>query len=241
MSSIILTHNSSYMIMGQGAQYLTIEVILDINYTIKFTYKNMLGCHPPYFTRETYIRDIQYIPNVMLEAIKLMHIHENDETGEKIYNTLSQIFIPTLQQELIADINAQDVAKTKKVYENDINIMEKMLEDKSQEIDRLKSNLRNAQNENIILQKTIKEKIIIIKDKIIIIKEKDSALEEYEKDVEEYENDEAKYKKEIEEYKENKKRLLKRTNDEKLKNIVLTDTLNDTIDLYESLLNSQIV
>ena len=241
MSSIILTHNSSYMIMGQGAQYLTIEVILDINYTIKFTYKNMIGCYPPYFTRETYIRDIQYIPNVMLEAIKLMHIHENDETGEKIYNTLSQIFIPTLQQELIADINAQDVAKTKKVYENDINIMEKMLEDKSQEIDRLKSNLRNAQNENIILQKTIKEKIIIIKDKIIIIKEKDSALEEYEKDVEEYENDEAKYKKEIEEYKENKKRLLKRTNDEKLKNIALTDTLNDTIDLYESLLNSQIV
>lgn len=234
MSSIILTHNSSYMIMGQGAQYLTIEVILDINYTIKFTYKNMIGCYPPYFTRETYIRDIQYIPNVMLEAIKLMHIHENDETGEKIYNTLSQIFIPTLQQELIADINAQEVAKTKKVYENDINIMEKMLEDKSQEIDRLKSNLRNAQNENIILQKTIK-------DKIIIIKEKDSALEEYEKDVEEYENDEAKYKKEIEEYKENKKRLLKRTNDEKLKNIALTDTLNDTIDLYESLLNSQIV
>ena len=241
MSSIILTHNSSYMIMGEGAHYLTIEVILDINYTIKFTYKNMIGCYPPYFTRETYIRDIQYIPNVMLEAIKLMHIHENDETGEKIYNTLSQIFIPTLQQELIADINAQDVAKTKKVYENDINIMEKMLEDKSQEIDRLKSNLRNAQNENIILQKTIKEKIIIIKDKIIIIKEKDSALEEYEKDVEEYENDEAKYKKEIEEYKENKKRLLKRTNDEKLKNIALTDTLNDTIDLYESLLNSQIV
>ena len=234
MSSIILTHNSSYMIMGQGAQYLTIEVILDINYTIKFTYKNMIGCYPPYFTRETYIRDIQYIPNVMLEAIKLMHIHENDETGEKIYNTLSQIFIPTLQQELIADINAQDVAKTKKVYENDINIMEKMLEDKSQEIDRLKSNLRNAQNENIILQKTIKEKIIIIK-------EKDSALEEYENDVEEYEKDEAKYKKEIEEYKENKKRLLKITNDEKLKNIALTDTLNDTIDLYESLLNSQIV
>ena len=230
MSSIILTHNSSYMIMGQGAQYLTIEVILDINYTIKFTYKNMIGCYPPYFTRETYIRDIQYIPNVMLEAIKLMHIHENDQTGEKIYNTLSQIFIPTLQQELIADINAQEVAKTKK-----------MLEDKSLEIDRLKSNLRNAQNENIILQKTIK-------DKIIIIKEKDSALEEYEKDVEEYENDEAKYKKEIEKYKkeieaykENKKRLLKRTNDEKLKNIALTDTLNDTIDLYESLLNSQIV
>ena len=230
MSSIILTHNSSYMIMGQGAQYLTIEVILDINYTIKFTYKNMIGCYPPYFTRETYIRDIQYIPNVMLEAIKLMHIHENDETGEKIYNTLSKIFIPTLQQELIADINAQEVAKTKK-----------MLEDKSLEIDRLKSNLRNAQNENIILQKTIK-------DKIIIIKEKDSALEEYEKDVEEYENDEAKYKKEIEKYKkeieaykENKKRLLKRTNDEKLKNIALTDTLNDTIDLYESLLNSQIV
>ena len=237
MSSIILTHNSSYMIMGQGAHYLTIEVILDINYTIKFTYKNMIGCYPPYFTRETYIRDIQYIPNVMLEAIKLMHIHENDQTGEKIYNTLSQIFIPTLQQELIADINAQEVAKTKKI-----------LEDKSQEIDRLKSNLRNAQNENIILQKTIK-------DKIIIIKEKDSALEEYEKDVEEYENDEAKYKKEIEKYKkeiekykkeieefkENKKRLLKRTNDEKLKNIALTDTLNDTIDLYESLLNSQIV
>ena len=237
MSSIILTHNSSYMIFGRGAQYLTIEVILDINYTIKFTYKNMMGCYPPYFTRETYIRDIQYIPNVMLEAIKLMHIHENDQTGEKIYNTLSQIFIPTLQQELIADINAQEVAKTKKI-----------LEDKSQEIDRLKSNLRNAQNENIILQKTIK-------DKIIIIKEKDSALEEYEKDVEEYENDEAKYKKEIEKYKkeiekykkeieefkENKKRLLKRTNDEKLKNIALTDTLNDTIDLYESLLNSQIV
>ena len=230
MSSIILTHNSSYMIMGEGAHYLTIEVILDINYTIKFTYKNMIGCYPPYFTRETYIRDIQYIPNVMLEAIKLMHIHENDETGEKIYNTLSKIFIPTLQQELIADINAQEVAKTKK-----------MLEDKSLEIDRLKSNLRNAQNENIILQKTIK-------DKIIIIKEKDSALEEYEKDVEEYENDEAKYKKEIEKYKkeieaykENKKRLLKRTNDEKLKNIALTDTLNDTIDLYESLLNSQIV
>ena len=237
MSSIILTHNSSYMIMGEGAHYLIIEVILDINYTIKFTYKNMIGCYPPYFTRETYIRDIQYIPNVMLEAIKLMHIHENDQTGEKIYNTLSQIFIPTLQQELIADINAQEVAKTKKI-----------LEDKSQEIDRLKSNLRNAQNENIILQKTIK-------DKIIIIKEKDSALEEYEKDVEEYENDEAKYKKEIEKYKkeiekykkeieefkENKKRLLKRTNDEKLKNIALTDTLNDTIDLYESLLNSQIV
>ena len=237
MSSIILTHNSSYMIMGEGAHYLTIEVILDINYTIKFTYKNMIGCYPPYFTREIYIRDIQYIPNVMLEAIKLMHIHENDQTGEKIYNTLSQIFIPTLQQELIADINAQEVAKTKKI-----------LEDKSQEIDRLKSNLRNAQNENIILQKTIK-------DKIIIIKEKDSALEEYEKDVEEYENDEAKYKKEIEKYKkeiekykkeieefkENKKRLLKRTNDEKLKNIALTDTLNDTIDLYESLLNSQIV
>ena len=230
MSSIILTHNSSYMISGRGAQYLTIEVILDINYTIKFTYKNMMGCYPPYFTSETYIRDIQYIPNVMLEAIKLMHIHENDQTGDKIYNTLSQIFIPTLQQELIADINAQEVAKTKK-----------MLEDKSLEIDRLKSNLRNAQNENIILQKTIK-------DKIIIIKEKDSALEEYEKDVEEYENDEAKYKKEIEKYKkeieaykENKKRLLKRTNDEKLKNIALTDTLNDTIDLYESLLNSQIV
>ena len=234
MSSIILTHNSSYMIMGEGAHYLTIEVILDINYTIKFTYKNMMGCHLPYFTRETYIRDIQYIPNVMLEAIKLMHIHENDETGEKIYNTLSQIFTPTLQQELIADIHAQDVAKTKKVYENDIIIMQKSLKDKSQEIDRLKSNLRNAQNENIILQKTIKEKIIIIK-------EKDNALEEYENDVEEYEKDEAKYKKEIEEYKENKKRLLKITNDEKLKNISLTNTLNDTLDLYESLLNSQIV
>ena len=234
MSSIILTHNSSYMIMGEGAHYLIIEVILDINYIIKFTYKNMIGCHPPYFTRETYIRDIQYIPHVMLEAIKLMHIHENDETGEKIYNTLSQIFTPTLQQELIADIHAQDVAKTKKVYENDIIIMQKSLKDKSQEIDRLKSNLRNAQNENIILQKTIKEKIIIIK-------EKDTALEEYENDVEEYEKDEAKYKKEIEEYKENKKRLLKITNDEKLKNISLTNTLNDTLDLYESLLNSQIV
>ena len=234
MSSIILTHNSSYMIMGEGAHYLTIEVILDINYTIKFTYKNMIGCHPPYFTRETYIRDIQYIPHVMLEAIKLMHIHENDETGEKIYNTLSQIFIPTLQQELITDIHAQEVAKTKKVYENDITIMQKSLKDKSQEIDRLKSNLRNAQNENIILQKTIKEKIIIIK-------EKDNALEEYENDVEEYEKVEAKYKKEIEEYKENKKRLLKITNDEKLKNISLTNTLNDTLDLYESLLNSQIV
>ena len=112
--------------------------------------------------------------------------------------------------------------------------MQKSLKDKSQEIDRLKSNLRNAQNENIILQKTIKEKIIIIK-------EKDNALEEYENDVEEYEKVEAKYKKEIEEYKENKKRLLKITNDEKLKNISLTNTLNDTLDLYESLLNSQIV
>jgi len=241
MPSIILTHNSSYMIMGQGAQYLTIEVILDINYTIKFTYKNMIGCYPPYFTKETYIRDIEYIPNVMLEAIKLMHIHENDETGEKIYNTLSQIFTPTLQQELISDIHAQEVARTKKVYENDIIIMQKSLADKSQEIDKLKAELINAQSENIIIQKTIKEK--------------DSALEEYENDVEEYEKDEAKYKKneakykkeieeykkDIEEYKENKKRLLKKTNDEKLKNIALTDTLNDTIDLYESLLNSQIV
>mgnify|MGYP006079938503 CR=1 FL=1 len=85
MSSVILTHRTKCLLYRyfnrqrlDVESFLTIEVIFDKTYTISFHEKIPWTSNDniQYFERTRYIRDITYFPNALLDAIKLMHMHD---------------------------------------------------------------------------------------------------------------------------------------------------------------------
>ena len=76
MPSIILTHTTRYKNRhadGGGYYSLEIQITLDVNYRIKFSHRVPAIRSYPIIPIERYICDIPYIPQHMLDAIRLMH------------------------------------------------------------------------------------------------------------------------------------------------------------------------
>lgn len=98
MPSIILTHTTRYKNKradGGGYYCLEIQITLDTTYRIKFSHFVPAIRRYPIIPIERYICDIPYIPQHILDSIQLMHLHEGDKDGEKIYAGLVKIFSNT--------------------------------------------------------------------------------------------------------------------------------------------------
>jgi len=103
MPSIILTHTTRYKNRhadGGGYYSLEIQITLDVTYRIKFSHRVPAIRSYPIIPIERYICDIPYIPQHMLDAIRLMHLSEGDKNGEKLYAGLVKIFSNTFTNTL---------------------------------------------------------------------------------------------------------------------------------------------
>lgn len=89
MTSVILTHHTSYMMTPDylwtpsikiPISYIMIEVTFDKTYTLMFhelipqRIKGYIGCNVVHVDRKRYIRDIPYFPDTIIDAIKLMNV-----------------------------------------------------------------------------------------------------------------------------------------------------------------------
>ena len=237
MSTVILTHKSNVM-CSRGEVTLEIQVTLDVTYTIKFLFRP-IGFRPYDASRETYIRDIPYIPNAILEAIKLMHLTENDVSQEtRIVEGLKQILTSTLQQEFSSEIKSQEIAKIKKEHEITTAKMQDDLINVQSQLSHTESKVQICQNEfdklqcdKVALQKLFENKLREI-DRL----QKTNA--EMQTKIEKYETTNTELSHEKTKLCEKNKRFLEMINNEKLKNSSLTDKLNDMTELYESLLHT---
>lgn len=142
MPSIILTHKSQYPNRHKdgGGQYrLEIQITFDVTYKIKFSHFVPDIRKYPIIPIDRYICDIVYIPQIMLDAIKLMHLSEEDKNGEKLYAGLVNIF-SNLQQEYISNVKSQTITNIDKKYTNNIAKSQNDLTDildKKQEINKI--------------------------------------------------------------------------------------------------------
>jgi len=251
MSTVILTHNSNFMVSGRGGAYLQIQVTLGVTYTIKFTYRP-IGSRPYDAPHEPYIRDIPYIPNAILEAIKLMHLTEDDANGGgegRIFQGLTQILHSTLQEDFRSEIKSQEISKIKKEHEIHTNKIKKeheititKLQDEltnvQSQLSHTESKVQTCQNEfdklqcdKVALQKLFENKLREIDRLQKTNAEMQTKMKKYETTNTELSDEKTKLC-------EKNKRFLEMINNEKLKISSLTDKLNDMTELYESLLHT---
>jgi hypothetical protein len=239
MSTIILTHSSCCCIMGQGTAYLQIQVILDVTYTIKFTFRP-IGSRPYDAPQESDIRDIPYIPNAILEAIKLMNLTVDDIYGgaSRILNGLKQILTSTLQDEFRSEIKSQEITKIKKEHDitssklqDDLRYAQSQLTQTESKIQTYQKDFDKWQCDKIALQKMLENKLQEIDQLQITNIEMQNKMKKIKTVYSELSDEKTKLC-------EKNKRFLEMINNEKIKNSSLTDKLNDMTELYESLLNT---
>jgi hypothetical protein len=257
MSTVILTHNSNFMAIGRGSANLQIQVTLEVtsSYTIKFTYRP-IGGRPYDASQEKYIRDIPYIPNAILEAIKLMHLTDDDVCGGgdgRIFQGLTQILLEQdFKKEMITNlfqvVQSQEIAKIKKEHEIHIGKIKKehkiiatRLQD---DLTNVQSQLSHSEDKITRLQTRQHEFDKLQCDKIELQKLLENKLQEINRLTEiqtkmkKYETTNTELSDEKTKLCEKNKRFLEMINNEKLKNSLLTDKLNDITELYESLLHT---
>lgn len=239
MSTVILTHNSNCCILGRGTATLKIQVILDVTYTIKFTF-SPIGSRPYDAPQESYLRDIPYIPNTILESIKLMHLTENDVSGggaDRILNGL-RILTSTLQSEFCSEIKSQEITKIKKEHEistaklqDDLRCVQSQLTHTESKFQTCQKDFEKMQCDKIALQKLLENKLQEIDRLQITNIEMQNKMKKIKTMNAELSDEKTKLC-------EKNKRFLEMINNEKIKNSSLTDKLNDMTELYESLLNT---
>ena len=251
MSTVILTHNSKFIWSGRGTVELQIQVTLDVTYTIKFTYRP-IGSRTYDAPQETYIRDIPYIPFAILEAIKLMHLTEDDVCGggeARIFQGLTRTLHSTFRQDFSSEIKSQEIAKIKKEHEIHTGKIEK---EHKITATKLQDDLTNVQSQlshsETILQTCQKEIDKLQCDKIELQKLFENKLREIvrlqktnaemQTKMKKYETTNTGLFDEKTKLCEKNKRFLEMINNEKLKNSSLTDNLHDMTELYESLLHT---
>ena len=237
MSTVILTHTSNYMVMGRGCSYLQIQVTLDVTYTIKFTYRP-IGSRTYDAPQETYIRDIPYIPNAILEAIKLMHLTDENVGEGKIFHGLTRILTSTLQQEFSSEIKSQEIVKIEKEHkitatklQDDLTNVQLQLSHSETILQTCQKEIDKLQCDKIELQKLFENKL-----REIVRLQKTNA--EMQTKMKKYETTNTGLFDEKTKLCEKNKRFLEMINNEKLKNSSLTDNLHDMTELYESLLHT---
>ena len=241
---VILTH-----IASGGSPFCTcelkIEVMKDTIYEIKITCTSNIHrynlVHPyPFSPKYYYIRNIPYIPQAMLDMIKIINVdvRGEDNNCEEIYRGLTQIFSDTLQHDISSDIKSQALSKMEKEHNNNIDDL-KITHDKniddlkithSKNIDKLRitynkkiEELTNANNKIQLELKQYIDKLCDAETKFNELKQSSESAEMHEKMI-------------VVELNKKNKRLMELINTEKITNIQLTNKLSDITDLYESLL-----
>ena len=144
MSSIILTHNTKYDLVGYNGvrlpSYLQIRVIFDGTYTIHFQESIPRISDGPCLShalKDRYIRDIPYFPNSILDAIKLMKFGSHEygsrychheilghfdpitlpSEGDEIFEGLTKIFSDKFRSDIKSEEFTQEFTKIKMEYE----------------------------------------------------------------------------------------------------------------------------
>ena len=247
-SGTILTHITTCSIQNRGQTHLQIQVILDVTYTIKFTFTPVGSQYyvPP--PQESFIRDIPYIPTAMLEAIKLIHLTDNDYCVDRVLNGCKQMF-STLQFEFRSEIKSQEITKINKEHciittklQDDLSCIQSQsqithtelnaeLKLQKLKIQTCQLDFDKLQCDNIELQKLLETQL----QEIGRLQITNIAMKNNMKKIKTI-NDELSDEKN--QLCEKNKRFLEMINNEKIKNSSLSNKLSDMTELYDSLLNT---
>jgi hypothetical protein len=233
----ILTHNSSFLISGQGTAYLKIEVFFSKEtkkYQMKFDFR---ACHFKHYdpSQITYINDIPYMPKTILELIKLIRLAD-EQTN--LPSQLEPILKGTLEQDLKKEVKEHnDFLRN---LRNDETFQKLGLaEDK---IRQLETSLKEKNTQ-------LEKKVVETKDlalEVNSLREKAGSAElrrasnelQHKKEFEKTRKEKAEVVEKHQQLLDMNKRLLETINNEKLKIKSLENKLSDMTALYESLLET---
>ena len=237
LTTTILRHHITYNGGHNGSSYLTIHVFFlpeTKKYQMKFDNK-----HPGSFCHLTteYIDDIQYMPKVILEFIKLIRI-EGNSSDHALRKSLELILKGTLEQDLKEQVKEHnDFLRN---LRNDETFQKLGLaEDKIRQLETALKEKTGKLEKQVVETKDLALELNSLSEKAGSAELRRASNElQHKKDVEKTRKETAEVVEKHKQLLDMNKRLLETINNEKLKTKNLENKLADITALYESLLET---